>query len=413
MTFYQADLVIDTAISVAGLTAYIQALLEEDAQLSHVWVVGEVSSAHKHPKGLFFTLQDSEGKAAINCVVWHSQIEKLAQIPERGEQVIVLGSLRLYPQRGQYQLTVWQVLPAGDGLQALRYRQLRNRLEAEGLFAIERKRSLPTHPHAVAVVTSSAGAAWGDIQKTLRSRYPGLRVLFSPALVQGEQAPSSIARAIARVEADGRAEVLILARGGGAVEELACFNDERVVRAIAQCSIPVITGIGHQRDESLADLVADVCVHTPTAAAERVVPQLRELYLAHRQRVTTLHAVVYQQLKNAENQLLEFKVSLRHLRLEEKILQQRQLLTSKRQQLIARTKQQLQQATLHCQFLEQKLATLDPRAVIKRGYALVRQEQGAIARHASDIAVGQKLFIQLSEGQVQAEVTEIIDESIK
>jgi len=126
-----------------------------------------------------------------------------------------------------------------------------------------------------------------------------------------------------------------------------------------------------------------------------------------------LHAVVYQQLKNAENQLQELKVSLRHLRLEEKILQQRQLLTSKRQQLIARTKQQLQQATLHCQFLEQKLATLDPRAVIKRGYALVRQEQGAIARHASDIAVGQKLFIQLSEGQVQAEVTEIIDESIK
>lgn len=409
MTFYQADLVTDTAISVAGLTAYIQALLEEDPQLRQVWVIGEVSSANDHPKGLFFTLQDIEGKAAINCVVWHSQIDKLAQIPQRGEQLIVLGSLRLYPQRGQYQLTVWQALPAGDGLQALRYRQLRNRLEAEGLFAVERKRSLPTHPQTIAVVTSSAGAAWGDIQKTLRSRYPGLRVLFSPALVQGEQAPGSIARAIARVEADGRAEVLILARGGGAVEELACFNDERVVRAIAQCSIPVITGIGHQRDESLADLVADASVHTPTAAAEHVIPELRKLYLEHQQRVATLRLIIFQQLATIENQLQEFKNRVRRLRLDQKILQEMQFLTSQRQQLIARTKQQLQQATLHCQFLEQKLATLDPRAVLKRGYAVVRQEQGAIARHASALAVGQKLSIQLSEGQVKVEVKEIID----
>jgi exodeoxyribonuclease VII large subunit len=409
MTFYQTDLVTDTAISVAGLTAYIQALLEENAQLHHIWVIGEVSSANRHSKGLFFTLQDTAGKAAINCVVWHSQIDKLTQIPQSGEQLIVLGSLRLYPQRGQYQLTVWQALPAGDGLQALRYRQLRNRLEAEGLFGVERKRSLPIHPQTIAVVSSFAGAAWGDIQKTLRSRYPGVRVLFSPALVQGEQAPSSIAKAIAQVEEDGRAEVLILARGGGAVEELACFNDERVVRAIAQCSIPVITGIGHQRDESLADLVADVCVHTPTAAAEHVVPKLQELYFEHQQRVTTLCRVTYQQLENAENQLQEFKIRLRRLRLDQKILKERQLLASQRHQLVARTKQQLQQATLRCQFLEQKLVTLDPKAVLKRGYAVVRQEQGAIARHASDLAVGQKLLIQLSEGQVKVEVREIID----
>lgn len=409
MTFYQTDLVTDTAISVAGLTAYIQALLEEDTQLRHIWVIGEVSSANQHSKGLFFTLQDTDGKAAINCVVWQNQLDKLAQIPQRGEQLIVLGSLRLYPQRGQYQLTVWQVLPAGDGLQALRYRQLRNRLEAEGLFAVERKRSLPIHSSTIAVVSSPTGAAWGDIQKTLRSRYSGLHVLFSPALVQGEQAPGSIAKAIERVEEDGRAEVLILARGGGAVEELACFNDERVVRAIAHCAIPVITGIGHQRDESLADLVADVCVHTPTAAAERVVPELLELYLEHQQRVTALRSVMYQQLEGAENQLQEFKVRLRRLRLGQKILQEMQLLTWKRQQLVARTTQQLQQANQRCQFLAQKLATLDPKAVLKRGYAVVRQNQGAIARHASDLAVGQKLLIQLSEGQVKVEVKEIIN----
>ena len=195
-------------------------------------------------------------------------------MPAVGEQIIVLGSIRLYPARGEYQLSVWQAIPAGVGLQALRFQQLKNRLTAEGLFDDERKQPLPTHPQTIAVVTSPTAAAWGDIQKTLKSRYPGLQVLFSPATVQGEQAPNSIAKAIQRVEKDGRAEVLILGRGGGAVEELACFNDERVVRAIAECSIPIITGIGHQRDESLADLAADASVHTPTAAAEIVVPSL-------------------------------------------------------------------------------------------------------------------------------------------
>jgi exodeoxyribonuclease VII large subunit len=202
----------DTALSIAGLTDYIRLLLEQDNQLRQVWVTGEVSSANQHRSGLFFTLQDPDGSAAIKCVVWNSQLTKLAQIPIRGEQIIILGSIRVYPQRGEYQLTVWQVLPAGVGLQALRYQQLKNRLLAEGLFDPERKRSLPIHPQTIAVVTSPTAAAWGDIQKTLKQRYPGLHVLFSPATVQGEQAPASIVKAIARVERDNRAQVLILSR---------------------------------------------------------------------------------------------------------------------------------------------------------------------------------------------------------
>ncbi|NEQ23115.1 MAG: exodeoxyribonuclease VII large subunit, partial [Microcoleus sp. SIO2G3] len=265
MTFSFSDsLVPEVTLSVAGLTDYIQELLEQDEQLRQVWVSGEVSSANRHRSGLFFTLQDPDSKASIQCVVWTSQLSKLVQLPVSGEQLIVLGSLRVYPQRGQYQLSVWQALPAGEGLQALRYRQLRNRLEAEGLFDEERKRSLPTHPQIIGVVTSPQAAAWGDIQRTLKRRYPGLQVLLSPAQVQGELAPASIVVAIERVKRDGRAQLLILSRGGGASEDLACFNDERVVRAIAECSIPVLTGIGHQRDESLADLVADAYAHTPT-----------------------------------------------------------------------------------------------------------------------------------------------------
>ncbi|MGB7378340.1 MAG: exodeoxyribonuclease VII large subunit, partial [Rivularia sp. (in: cyanobacteria)] len=295
------SLIPDSALSIAGLTDYIQLLLEEDSILRQVWVTGEVSSANNHRAGLFFTLKDTDGDASIKCITWKSQIPRLAQVPTVGEQIIVLGSIRLYPARGEYQLSVWQAIPAGVGLQALRFQQLKNRLTAEGLFDEERKQPLPTHPQIIAVVTSPTAAAWGDIRKTLNSRYPGLHILFSPATVQGEQAPNSIAKAIQRVEKDGRAEVLILGRGGGAVEELACFNDERVVRAIAECSIPIITGIGHQRDESLADLAADESVHTPTAAAEIVVPSLDDLYNQHCDRVAVLSEVVSYSVKTAQN----------------------------------------------------------------------------------------------------------------
>lgn len=404
---HELALIEPTYLSVAGLTDYIRLLLEQDRQLRQVWVTGEVSSANQHRSGLFFTLQDPDGTAGIKCVAWNSQLAKLAQIPVPGEQLIILGSIRLYPQRGEYQLSVWQALPAGAGLQALRYQQLRNRLLAEGLFDSTRKRSLPIHPQTIAVVTSPTAAAWGDIQKTLKQRYPGLKVLFSPATVQGDQAPESIVKAIERVERDGRAEVLILARGGGAVEELACFNDERVVRSLANCSIPVITGIGHQRDESLADLVADACVHTPTAAAEMVTPELSELYIEHRRRVNALGEAGLNSLKVAKDQLQSLQNRLRRLRLDRQVEQEVDRITWKRQQLLQATTRRSHQATQHLELLRQKLASLDPEAVLQRGYAVVRQENGAIARAAAELAVGDELSIQLGQGEVKVEVKEI------
>lgn len=399
----------EAALSVGGLTDYIQELLEQDAQLRQVWVTGEVSSTNRHRSGIFFTLQDPDSRASIQSVVWNSQLSKLVQLPVSGEQLIVLGSLRVYPQRGQYQLSVWQALPAGEGLQALRYRQLRNRLEAEGLFAQERKRSLPTHPQIISVVTSPQAAAWGDIQRTLRHRYPGLLVLFSPAQVQGELAPASIVEAIKRVERDGRAQLLILSRGGGSSEDLACFNDERVVRAIADCSIPVLTGIGHQRDESLADLVADVCAHTPTAAAELAVPELVTLYTEHQQRQRALNNAVNQVLEASQNRLQRLQERMRRLPLERQLQQEQKAIAQKRQQLLQATSRRLRQATQHCHFLRQKLATLDPENVLKRGYAVVRTENGTIARSAANLIPEQELQIQLGEGQVKVKVTEILD----
>ncbi|MBF2067824.1 MAG: exodeoxyribonuclease VII large subunit [Calothrix sp. C42_A2020_038] len=409
MTFNYDTFISDTAVSVAGLTEYIQVLLEENEILRQIWVVGEVSSANNHRVGLFFTLQDPDGGASIKCVTWKTQVAKLAQIPSPGEQVIILGSIKLYPARGEYQLQVWQVLPAGEGLQAIRYKQLKNRLAAEGLFDEERKRDIPPHPKTIAVVSSPTAAAWGDIQKTLRSRYPGLHVLFSPAIVQGDEAPTSIVNAIKRVEKDGRAEVLILARGGGAVEELACFDDEQVVIAVANCTIPVITGIGHQRDESLADLAADLRVHTPTAAAERVVPSLDDLYNQHLKRIDELFEMVRYIYESAGNKLQKMRDRLTRLSLDKQVQQRIEALSWRRQRLLQNTSQKLISAKQHLEMSRQKLETLDPKKVLQRGYAVVRKENGEIARAANELKVEDELFVLLGEGEIKVKVVQVKD----
>lgn len=338
-------------------------------------------------------------------MVWNHQINRLATLPAPGEQMIILGRVQVHPQRGSYQLIVWQALPGGEGLRALRYRQLRKRLEAEGLFDPDRKRPLPAYPQTVAVVTSPQAAAWGDIKRTLKRRSPGLRVLFSPALVQGEQAPASIVHAIHRVVQDGRAEVLILSRGGGATEDMVCFNDERVIRAIAGCPIPVVAGIGHQRDESLADLVADLCAHTPTAAAEQTVPLLSDVYEEHCSRVTRLSQVMTEQLETAAEQIDRLKGRMRRLHLDRQIRQEVQTIAWKRQQLLHSTRSRLQVASQHCNLLHQKLQSLDPAAVLRRGYAIARQTDGLVVRSTETLTVGQELTLQLGQGQLNVIIT--------
>lgn len=400
---------VDSALTVAGLTDYIRALLEDDAQLHQVWVIGEVSSARQHRQGCFFTLQEPDGSAAISCVVWRSQLARLAALPAVGEQVIVLGQIRLYPKRGSYQLTVWQVLPAGAGLQALRYRQLRSRLAAEGLFDAAQKRPLPAYPQTVAVVTSPQAAAWGDIQRTLGRRSPGLLVLLSPAIVQGEQAPGSIVKAIQRVQQDGRAAVLLLARGGGASEDLACFDNERVVRAIATCPIPVVTGIGHERDQSLADLTADLCAHTPTAAAEQAVPNLDQLYQEQADLLQQTVQLTAQRLYQAAGQLQTCRNRLRQVQLDRQLDQAQQTVHQCQQRLLYSLGQRLQMAQHRHQLIAEKLVALDPTAVLQRGYALVRQNHQIVTRAAA-LAPGDPIEIQLAAGQLRATVTEILTE---
>jgi exodeoxyribonuclease VII large subunit len=397
----------DETLTVGGLSAYIQDLLEQDPHLMQVWVLGEVSSANLRSGHLFFTLKDPDGNDTINCVTWRSQRPRLIEDPTPGEQIVVLGQMRVYPQRSTYQLNVVQLLPAGEGLQALQRRQLQGHLAAEGLFDPAIKQPLPAYPQTIAVVTSPQAAAWGDIQRTLQQRHPGLHVLLAPAIVQGFQAPGAIAAALAQVAQDGRAEVVILARGGGAREDLECFDHEAVVRAIALCPIPVITGVGHQRDESLADLVADYAAHTPTAAAEVVVPALAELIDQHRARGQSL-IEVFQDVFTARQQGLTTTARrLQRLRLDYQLEQEQQRLQWLRQRWIKGLQYRLQTAQNHCAALGQTLTSLDPEAVLRRGYALVRDQQGDLVVDANHIKPGDPLQIQVAAGALEAVVTQV------
>jgi exodeoxyribonuclease VII large subunit len=394
-------------LSIDLLTRYIEQALLQTPELRQVWVCGEVSSASFHPSGIYFTLKDKVGKAALPAVVWKTQIPELETKPQVGMEVLVFGKIAVYAPHGKYQFQVQQVLPLGEGLQALRLQRLRQRLSVEGLFDLERKQALPTQPQTIAVVTSPTAAAWGDIQQTLLARYPGVLVLLSPATVQGETAPSSIERAIDRVALDGRAEVLILARGGGAVEDLSCFNSEIVVRAIAECPIPVVTGIGHERDESLADLAADVRAVTPTAAAMLVVPDLEDLADEHLDRIDRLQATIQRILIDRQSQLNRLRVGCNRIKPDRIVAGEANRLDRLQQRLRRAIAGRLQAAQQEQLRLKSRCQALDPRLVLQRGYALVRHNNGEIVRDSQRLEIGAELSIQFGSGQAKVSIIEI------
>lgn len=394
-------------ISIDQLTDYIEQALLDTPELRRVWVSGEVSSASAHPSGIYFTLKDRIGKACVPAVVWKSQVPELETKPQVGMQVLAFGKISVYAPHGKYQLQVQQVLPLGEGLQALRLQRLRQRLAAEGLFDRDRKQSLPVHPRTIAVVTSATAAAWGDIQRVVRSRYPGLRVLLSPATVQGETAPQSIERAIDRVIIDNRAEVLILARGGGATEDLSCFNSEIVVRAIAECSIPVVTGIGHERDQSLADLAADVCAATPTTAAAIVIPDLEDLVDEHLERIDRLRGLIHRALIDRAQRLQQLRIRYDRIQPDRQLDLAADRLKQLQHRLNRAITEKLQSADREQFRLRERCQALNPQLVLQRGYALVRQNKGALVRDSHNLAIGAELSIQFDHGQAKVTVVEI------
>jgi exodeoxyribonuclease VII large subunit len=370
-------------------------------------VTGEVSSANYHPSGIYFTLKDPVGQAALPSVIWKNRIPDLETKPQVGTQVCAFGSIAVYAPHGKYQFQVQQVLPLGEGLQALRERKLRQRLAGEGLFDLDRKQALPYHPRTIAVVTSPTAAAWGDIQRTILSRYPGLSVLLSPATVQGEMAPQTIVRAIDRVLLDARAEAIILARGGGATEDLGCFNDEAVVRAIAECPIPIVTGIGHERDESLADLAADARASTPTAAAALVVPKLADFMVDRAGLADRLNNAIDRAILARQHRLTQLRTRLERVRPDRQLAAERDRLTLLRHRLRRAIDSHRRSATQEQLRLTERLQALDPRSILQRGYAVVRQQNGTIVRQSDRLRLGEELKIQLDRGRIGVRVLEI------
>jgi exodeoxyribonuclease VII large subunit len=390
------------AWTVSGLTHYIQGLLEDSAPLQDVWLAGEISNFSRASSGhLYFTLKDAQ--AAVNCVMWRTDALRLAWKPAHGAAVLAHGRISVYSAQGRYQLYVDRLQPAGLGDLHARFEALRDRLRAEGLFDAEQKKSLPAFPRVLGIVTSPQAAALRDVLQVLRRRYPLARVLLAPTLVQGDQAPPQIVAALQAVDAYEEVDTILLVRGGGSLEELWAFNDERVARAIAACRHPVVSGVGHETDFTIADFVADVRAPTPSAAAELAVPDQAEL----RERVNTwstrLTRHVEHHLDQARRDLERQARALHHLAPQARIDAQRQQVDDLSQQAGRALAHRLALHHSELAGLEARLAALSPLATLERGYAIVRRaDTGAVVRSVDQVAPGDPLSIRVRDGQVGA-----------
>jgi exodeoxyribonuclease VII large subunit len=380
----------------------VRALLEEDILLQEIWVSGEVSNLSRPASGhLYFTLKDSQ--AALRCVMWRPEVLRLRPLPREGEAVEVHGQVGVYEAGGQYQLYADEIRRAGEGALYQEFVQLKERLEAEGLFSALRKRRLPAWPQRIGVVTSPDAAAWQDVLTVLRRRAPPLEVILAPTPVQGSEAPAGIVRALRAVNRAAHPDVILLVRGGGSIEDLQAFNQESVARAIAASAAPVISGVGHETDVTIADFVADARAATPSAAAEIATPDRRTL-------LADLGAVRRGLARLTLRRLQGERAALRERQLGLRLASPRAQLANARQRIddlthragsSLRTSFRLRRSGLDG--AKQALAAFSPMAVLERGYALVSLPSGEIVRSVRQAKRGTLLKVQVRDGTLQAE----------
>jgi len=374
--------VVRQVFTVSQINRYVKQILDTDALLSGLYIEGEISNFNRHSSGhIYFTLKDAS--ANLSSVMFASDAIKLAFSPANGQKIIALGRLSLYERTGQYQLYVEQIEPAGIGGLQLAFTQLVEKLKTEGLFDDSQKKPLPKYPTCIAIVTSPTGAAVQDIIKIAREKNPAIKLVVVPTQVQGEGAGDDIARAIGKVNTWGEADVIILGRGGGSVEDLWAFNEEVTARAIAESKIPIVSAVGHETDVTIADFVADYRAPTPTAAAHLVVYD---------------HALAKLHLREAYNRLNQAiinDIAARHIRA-------KSLLASLNIQAAYRLSQEKQRLAHSTELLEK----VSPYAAFKRGFALVQDESGKAITKAKILKTGQKLNLTWADGQVTAQVIE-------
>jgi exodeoxyribonuclease VII large subunit len=391
--------------SVAEVTRYLKDLLESDHNLADLWVQGEVSNFSQPRSGhLYFTIKD--GSAALKCVMWRSMAQRQRYLPQDGDAIEVHGSVSVYEAGGQYQLYADTIRPLGEGALYQEFLRLKAQLEAEGLFDEERKRPIPAWPRRIGIVSSPTGAALRDMLNTLMRRYPLVEVILAPAAVQGEAAPSEIVSAVRSLNAIANPDVILLARGGGSIEDLWAFNDERVARAIAESDAPVISGVGHETDFTIADFVADLRAPTPTAAAELATPDRVDLMAALNDQYQRLARATLGQTAAHRWQLNELQSRFHRQTPITRIQNDRQRLDelTHRGDLALSHQMKLQASQLSG--LQRRLEALNPLAILQRGYAVVSQLDGGVVRRTSQVQAGDELNVRVSDGEFPAQVTE-------
>jgi exodeoxyribonuclease VII large subunit len=389
--------------SVTDLTHYLRELFESDELLQDVWVKGEVSNFSRPASGhLYFTLKDST--ASLRCVMWRNAVLRQSFTPRDGDAIEVHGGINVYELGGQYQLYADIFRPAGEGALYQEFLRLKAMLEAEGLFAPERKRPIPLRPRRIGIITSPTGAALQDILNTLRRRYPLAEVVLVPTPVQGEEAPAGIIAALHNIARVASPDVIILARGGGSIEDLWAFNDERVARAIAASPVPVITGVGHETDFTIADFVSDVRAPTPTAAAELATPNQADLRLDLSELSERLNRLIQGSTGELRWAFKDLQSQLDKNSPINQIQSANQRIDELDRRLGASTIYILQLARSHLMGLVQHVGSLNPRAVLERGYAIVTDQTGTAIARVSQVSGGEALNVQVSDGDFDVHV---------
>lgn len=389
-------------ITVSQVNRYISSKLTSDRLLQGIMVKGEISdfSPNYRSGHWYFTLKDSTGK--LSAVMFKSMTERLRFMPEEGMSVIASGSITVYEPNGAYQLRVNDLIPDGAGKQSVALEQLKRKLEREGIFAAEHKRPLPYMPRKIGVVTSLSGAAVRDVINVLSRRYPLCEVYAAGAVVQGEQAPDSICAGITRAENAG-CDVLIVGRGGGSAEDLAAFNAEKVVRAVYNCRVPVISAVGHEVDFSLADLAADMRAPTPSAAAELAAPDIRDLFDRVDALEARLNGAVSGRFERLTSELNRLTARLTAQSPENRLRLMEEKLNSLDTRTLAAAERYIDRCDSRLRETIGRLESLSPLKVMARGYSLAYKGDSLI-RTSADISEGDSITLRFDTGGAEANI---------
>ena len=392
-------------LSVTQLNEYIRSQMDADALLAGVAVKGEISNYKMYPSGHhYFTLKDEGG--ALKCVMFKGNALRLRFRPENGMKVIAMGRVTVFPRDGAYQLYCTAMAMDGIGDLYAAFEQLKAKLAAQGLFDPAHKKPIPKYPGRIGIVTSSAGAAVHDMLRILRKRYPLSKVFLLPVRVQGAEAPPEIAAAIRYANHFRLADLLIVGRGGGSIEDLWAFNDERVAYAIYESGIPVISAVGHEPDVTISDFVADLRAATPSNAAELAVPDQDAL----RQQLDSISgsmiSLLTRQLRAARQHLNVLSAAPALVSPTGYLDQKRQKLELLRSRLAAGQTQSLERRKRRFVELTAKLDAMSPLKVLTRGYAMAQDERGQVIRSVTQVSAGDRLTVRLSDGSIDATVTD-------